>query len=279
MFRTNTEKIFLPPWASSLKRAIKAKRLLGSWSKTPAGSWKPRVYGRWRGALGNLLHTPVSPGMAGVPSLGQHKRLGEQCNPWNGLWLKHLCCISVVEPWRQSTLHPRGLRHRPGSAVPAGARAVPAEAWASVRTGNEESKLNTGLLSVSVQNSSCTKINVQNQTTSRTSSQIFLQDTVLALWAVGWARGWLSPTLSPSAAVPAAVTDSLTEHPRTERGCTTHMAENRKNTQGKLAKISIFQKTWGIQRTCNSLVQEKKNCSWVRQNMQVFSLFQFYSTA
>lgn len=42
--------------------------------------------------------------------------------------------------------------------------------------------------------------------------------------------------------MPAAVTDSLTtEHPRTERGCTVHMAEYRKKDQRKSSKKnSIF---------------------------------------
>lgn len=82
------------------------------------------------------------------------------------------------------------------------------------------------------------------------------------VWAVHLPeRGgdWI-PHCSPSAAVPAAVTDSLTtEHPRTERGCTVHMAEYRKKDQRKSSKkkFYFFRRGWGIQTASNSLVQKK----------------------
>lgn len=119
------------------------------------------------------------------------------------------------------------------------------------------------------------KISDHNQIITRTSPQILLQGTLLALQTAGrmllfteiWRVWHLSeqdgdwiPHYNLSASVPAAVTDSMTaENPHRERYCTVHMAEYRKKTKGNLAKKNVFRRGWGTQ--------------------QVFTLFWLCSTA
>lgn len=221
-----------------LSGLLKQTRLLGSWSKTAAGSRKPRVYGRCWGCTGYPPAHPCEP------------RNGRDATPWDRTkgWERtaipetgcalNICVASAQwSPGDKAGCITLGSNNRTGSEPEL---CQPGEVWG---LGMRRESSTLGLPSISVQ------FVLKSVSKIKPSPGVFPQGTVPALWAVGhwglWGvqlpqQGW-SPACSPSAAVPAALTDNPTaEHPRTERACTTHMAEYRKKTKGNLAKKCIY---------------------------------------
>lgn len=164
--------------------------------------------------------------------------------------------------------------------------ASPGEVWG---LGMKRARSTLGLL-ISVQGSRCTKISVQNQTITRSfpPRHCACPGSCGSLGSVGCAAppARLKPSLQPLSCCACSTDwqpDCWTPTYRESLHYTYGRVQKKDQRKpSKKKKNLFFRRWWGIQRASNisnSLVQTKKNCSWVRQTIQVFSLFQFYSTA